>query len=450
MPNTKSINSPKPLSISQLNRQSRELLEGHLGQVWVEGEISNFLRAASGHCYFSLKDSKAQIRCALFKGRSRYLSCRPKNGMQVLARGKISLYEPRGDYQFIVEQLEEVGSGLLQRKFEALKTALQAEGLFAAEKKQAIPRFPTRLGVITSSKGAALHDVLHVLKRRYPSLPVIVYPCAVQGKTAATEIVTALQLAQQRAECDLLLLVRGGGSLEDLWPFNEEIVAETIFACSLPIISGIGHEIDFTISDFVADLRAPTPSAAAELATPDQPELQQQIQHRQQRLTQLIKQKQADAKNRLTHLQQRLHLQHPKQQIQRQTQQLDQLESRLIRGLKQRLQQQQRHLFQLSERLSSHSPHKKLQQQSQTLSQLQQRLQNAQTKQLQQQRLKLAALGRTLHAVSPLATLGRGYSVTRSLESKNIVHDSKTLSIGESIETQFSQGTVVSKVERIA
>jgi len=443
------LNTPKPLSISQLNRQSRELLEGHLGQVWVEGEISNFLRAASGHCYFSLKDSKAQIRCALFKGRSRYLSCRPKNGMQVLARGKISLYEPRGDYQFIVEQLEEVGSGLLQRKFEALKTALQAEGLFSAEKKQAIPRFPTRLGVITSSKGAALHDVLHVLKRRYPSLPVIVYPCAVQGKTAATEIVTALQLAQQRAECDLLLLVRGGGSLEDLWPFNEEIVAEALFACSLPIISGIGHEIDFTISDFVADLRAPTPSAAAELATPDQQELQQQLQHRQQRLLQLITQKQSEAKNRLTHLQQRLLLQHPKQQMQRQTQQLDQLTTRLIRGVKQRLQQQQRHLFQLSERLSSHSPHKKLQQQRHALSQLQQRLHKAQTKQLQQQRLKLAALGRTLHAVSPLATLGRGYSVTRSLESKNIVHDSTTLAIGEQIETQFAQGKVVSRVENL-
>jgi len=443
------LNTPKPLSISQLNRQSRELLEGHLGQVWVEGEISNFLRAASGHCYFSLKDSKAQIRCALFKGRSRYLSCRPKNGIQVLARGKISLYEPRGDYQFIVEQLEEVGSGLLQRKFEALKTALQAEGLFAAEKKQVIPRFPTRLGVITSSKGAALHDVLHVLKRRYPSLPVIIYPCAVQGKTAATEIVTALQLAQQRAECDLLLLVRGGGSLEDLWPFNEEIVAEALFACSLPIISGIGHEIDFTISDFVADLRAPTPSAAAELATPDQQELQQQLQHRQQRLLQLITQKQSEAKNRLTHLQQRLQLRHPKQQIQRQTQQLDQLATRLIRGVKQHLQQQQGHLFQLSERLSSHSPHKKLQQQRQALGQLQQRLHKAQTKQLQQQRLKLSALGRTLHAVSPLATLGRGYSVTRSLESKNIVHDSATLSIGEQIETQFAQGKVVSRVENL-
>ncbi|MDQ7017306.1 MAG: exodeoxyribonuclease VII large subunit, partial [Gammaproteobacteria bacterium] len=402
-----------------------------------------------GHCYFSLKDSKAQIRCALFKGRNRSLSCTPKNGLQVLARGKISLYEPRGDYQFIVDQLEEVGSGLLQRKFEALKTALQAEGLFAPEHKQNLPRFPTQLGVITSSKGAALHDVLHVLQRRYPSLPVVIYPCAVQGQKAAAEIVSALQLAQQRAECDLLLLVRGGGSLEDLWPFNEETVAQAIFDCSLPIISGIGHEIDFTISDFVADLRAPTPSAAAEMATPDQKELQQQIQNQQQRLIQLLKQQQQHAKNRLNTLQKRLLLQHPQQQIQRQTQQLDQLEARLNRHINRQLQQHKTHLFQLSERLSNHSPHKKLQQQHTILSQLQQRLENAQQKQLQQQRLKLSALSRTLQAVSPLATLGRGYSITRRLTDQTIISHGKNLNVGDQIETQFAAGNVISKIESV-
>ncbi|MDQ7076189.1 MAG: exodeoxyribonuclease VII large subunit [Gammaproteobacteria bacterium] len=448
MLNTRTIPS-RPLSITQLNRQSRELLENHFSQIWVEGEISNFLRAASGHCYFTLKDSKAQIRCALFKGRSRYLSCTPKNGLQVLARGKISLYEPRGDYQFIVDQLEEVGSGLLQRKFEALKTALQAEGLFAPEQKQSLPAFPKQLGVITSSKGAALHDVLHVLQRRYPSLPVIIYPCAVQGQKAAAEIVSALQLAQQRAECDLLLLVRGGGSLEDLWPFNEEIVAQAIFDCSLPIISGIGHEIDFTISDFVADLRAPTPSAAAELATPDQKELQQQIQNQQQRLIQLLKQQQQHAKNRLNTLQKRLLLQHPQQQIQRQTQQLDQLEARLNRHINRQLQQHKTHLFQLSERLSNHSPHKKLQQQHTLLSQLQQRLENTQEKQLQQQRLKLSALSRTLQAVSPLATLGRGYSISRRLTDQKIISHSQNLNVGDQIETQFAAGNVISKIESV-
>src|SRR5215468_6468104 len=256
-------------SVSRLNREVRILLERGLGVLWVEGELSNLSQPPSGHWYFSLKDRDAQLRCAMYRLKNSLVGFTPRAGMQLLVRGRISLFEPRGEFQLIVEHLEEAGVGALRREFERLKTRLAAEGLFAQERKRALPRFPRRVGVITSPSGAALHDILHILARRYPPAALLVYPAAVQGAAAAPMLVAALRTASARAECDVLILARGGGSLEDLWAFNDERVARAIHGCALPVVCGVGHEIDFTIADFAADARAPTPSAAAELVVPD-------------------------------------------------------------------------------------------------------------------------------------------------------------------------------------
>ena len=257
-------------TVSSLNREARRIIEGQLGVVWVEGEISGLARPGSGHLYWRMKDESAQLRCAMFRSQNRLLNFRPGDGQHVLARGRVSIYEPRGEYQLVVEYLEEVGEGLLRRRFEELKRKLATEGLFDAERKRDKPELPRRIGVVTSPSGAAVRDIVTVLARRFPAIPVLIYPTAVQGTGAAAEIASALELADHRGECDLLILARGGGSLEDLWSFNEEAVARAMAAVSIPIISGVGHEIDFTIADFVADVRAPTPSGAAELAVPDQ------------------------------------------------------------------------------------------------------------------------------------------------------------------------------------
>jgi len=257
-------------TVSRLNQTARQLLEQGLPRIWLEGELSNLSRPSSGHLYFTLKDSRAQIRGAMFRNRNQLLRFRPQEGMQMLVRCRISLYEPRGDYQLIAESMEEAGDGALQRAFEELKRKLDLEGLLRAEHKQPLPLLPRRIGVVTSPSGAAIRDVLSVLKRRFPAIPVMVYPVPVQGKEAGREIAAMLHRAGERRECDVLILTRGGGSLEDLWAFNEEVVARAIHDCPVPVISAVGHEVDFTIADFVADQRAPTPSAAAELASPDQ------------------------------------------------------------------------------------------------------------------------------------------------------------------------------------
>ncbi|MBV8307428.1 MAG: exodeoxyribonuclease VII large subunit, partial [Gammaproteobacteria bacterium] len=256
-------------SVSRLNREVRVLLERGLGVLWVEGELSNFSQPASGHWYFSLKDRDAQLRCAMYRVKNSLVGFTPRAGMQVLVRGRISLYEPRGEFQLIIEHLEEAGVGALRREFERVKARLAADGLFSAERKRALPRFPRRIGLITSPSGAALRDVLKILARRYPPASVLIYPSPVQGAAAVPTLVAALASASSRAECDVLILARGGGSLEDLWAFNDERVARAIHACTVPVVCGVGHEIDFTIADFVADARAPTPSAAAEMVVPD-------------------------------------------------------------------------------------------------------------------------------------------------------------------------------------
>src|SRR5579864_1069681 len=298
-------------SVSRLNREVRTLLERGLGTVWVAGELSNFSQPASGHWYFSVKDRNAQLRCAMYRSKNVFVGFTPRAGMQVLLRGRISLYEAKGECQLAVEHLEEGGVGALRREFERLKAKLAAEGLFALERKRRLPRFPRRIGVVTSPSGAALRDILHVLARRYPPAAVLIYPAPVQGAAAVPALVAALQFASARAECDVLIVARGGGSLEDLWAFNDERLARAIHACALPVISGVGHEIDFTIADLVADVRAPTPSGAAELVVPDRQELLNTLRGMAERLVQSGRRELRTASQLLRNLRHRLHRTHP-------------------------------------------------------------------------------------------------------------------------------------------
>src|SRR3984957_11121160 len=298
-------------TVSRLNREVRLLLERGLAVIWLEAELSNFTQPASGHWYFTLKDKEAQIRGAMFRQRNMNLGFTPRSGQLVLVRGRVSLYEPRGDYQMLVEHMEEGGVGALKREFERLKAQLAAEGLFAPELKRLLPGFPRRIGVITSPSGAAVRDILHVLKRRYPPARVLIYPTPVQGAAAVPALIRALQLASARADCDVIILARGGGSLEDLWAFNDEGVARAIRACAIPVISGVGHEIDFTIADFVADVRAPTPSGAAELAVPDRQERLDPLRRIGARLVQSGRRELRTASQLLMQLRHRLQRTHP-------------------------------------------------------------------------------------------------------------------------------------------
>lgn len=275
-------------TVSELNRTARELLEDNFSLIWIEGEISNLACPSSGHIYFSLKDARAQVRCAMFRGRNQRLDFKPQDGQQLLARGRVSLYEGRGEFQIIIEYMEEAGDGKLRREFELLKQRLDKEGLFAESHKKTIPELPQSIGVVTSATGAAIRDIVSVLKRRFPSIPIVIYPTQVQGEMAAGQIVQAIHTANKRAECDVLIVARGGGSLEDLWPFNEEPVARAIYASHIPIVSGVGHEVDFTIADFVADRRVATPSAAAEIVSPNRQDWRTRISHLQQRISEQI------------------------------------------------------------------------------------------------------------------------------------------------------------------
>lgn len=341
-------------SISRLNREARAQLEGHFPLTWVEGEISNLAKPRSGHIYFTLKDEFAQVRCAMFRMRASHLRFTPKEGQQVIARVRVSIYENRGDFQLIVESMEEAGSGALQRAFEALKAKLQAEQLFSQELKQTIPKNPQTIGIVTSNTGAAVRDILTVLARRNPTVRVIIYPTVVQGDMAAPSIVEAIATANHRDECELLIVGRGGGSLEDLWPFNEENVARAIAASRLPIVSAVGHEVDVTISDLVADLRAPTPSAAAELITTDRAELLIQLQGKFLRLQRAMRATLHQGSQSL-HSAQR-NLRHPQQRIQEQTQRLDELESRLQRAIRSKLDHIRGQHNALSSRINGQRP----------------------------------------------------------------------------------------------
>lgn len=389
-------------TVSRLNREVRFMLEQNLGALWIEGEVSNFVMPRSGHWYFSLKDAAAQVRCAMFRrenGRSGFMLT---DGMHVLAKVRVSLYEGRGDFQLLIEQIEEIGEGKLQRAFEALKKKLAAKGWFDQIHKKSLPLFPEKIGVITSPTGAAVRDILSVLQRRFPAAQVIIYPSLVQGELAASGLVDAIKMATRRRECDVLLLARGGGSLEDLWPFNEESVAEAIFHCPIPIVSGVGHEIDFTIADFVADLRAPTPSVAAESVTPDAKLLLKQLIQQENHLVRLLQNKIRQLEQQLLWAERHLQQQHPLRQIHLKQQQI---ESYL------------------------------------------QRLRQAMHYQLQQKKQLLAHNVARLEALSPLATLQRGYAIVKKISAKKM--DTKKIKPEDHISVQLQKQILFCTVDEV-
>ena len=435
-------------SVSQLNQSVRLMLENQLGAVWLTGEISNFSQPVSGHWYLSLKDENAQVRCAMFRMKNMRVSFRPTNGMQVLVRANVSLYEPRGDYQLIIESIHLAGEGLLMQQFEALKLKLAAEGLFAQHLKKNLPHFSKAVGIITSKTGAALQDILHILQRRDPSLKIIIYPTAVQGKDAATDIAQMIELANQRQEVDVLIVGRGGGSLEDLWCFNEEMVARAIFHSHLPVISAVGHETDVTIADFVADLRAPTPSAAAELVSRNQTELLQQLQYRRQRLEIALDRLFAEKQQKLKHLSLRLHNQHPQAQLRIQQQLITQLSHRLQQTLRHHWQKTAENLTALSMRLYKNPLPLRLQQYEQQLAQLKVRLNSHMNLTLSLQQKQLAHLCGKLDSLSPLKVLARGYSITQNQQNFTI-RSMKDVNVGEQIKTRLPDGDIISQVIRL-
>lgn len=419
-----------------------------MGQVWITGEISNFTQPASGHWYFTLKDDTAQVRCAMFRNSNRRVTFRPQHGQQVLVRANITLYEPRGDYQIIVESMQPAGEGLLQQKYEQLKAKLSAEGLFDQQYKQPLPSPAHCVGVITSKTGAALHDILHVLKRRDPSLPVIIYPTAVQGDEAPGQIVHAIELANQRQECDVLIVGRGGGSLEDLWSFNDERVARAIFASRIPVVSAVGHETDITIADFVADQRAPTPSAAAEIVSRNQLELLRQIQSAQQRLEMAMDYYLANRNRRFTQLHHRLQQQHPQLRLARQQTVLERLRQRmnfaLDSQLKHAVQRQQR----IAQRLNQQNPQPRIHRASTRIQQLEFRLAENTRARLSATRERFGNAVTHLEAVSPLSTLARGYSVTTATDGK-VLKQTKQVKTGDILSTRVTDGWVESEVKSV-
>jgi exodeoxyribonuclease VII large subunit len=389
------------ITVSQLNRQVKTLLEQGLARLWIEGEISNLAKPASGHLYFSLKDDSAQIRAAFFRQRQRGPTIGLKNGDQVIAFGRVSLYEPRGDYQLIVEQVEPAGEGALKRQFEVLKKMLAAEGLFNEENKQELPTLPERIGVITSPSGAAIRDIISILGRRFPSIPVVVYPAAVQGDAAPGELIAALATAINRDECDVLIMARGGGSLEDLWAFNDEKLARAIAACPIPIVSAVGHEVDFTIADFVADVRAPTPSGAAEIVVPDREHWLRSVNSLAARIGRLGQRAVEDRAQSLDWLSRRLAQASPAAVVERSIARLANLQQRLV--------------------ISARG----------TVSGM-------------SHRLELAMRG--LHSVSPLATLDRGYAIVEDASTGKVLLKASDAAPGDTIRARLAEGELTATV----
>ena len=435
-------------TVTRLNSAVRMILEQDLGLVWLTGELSNLAMPSSGHWYFSLKDISAQVRCAMFKGNNRRVPFRPQDGMQVLVQARVSLYEPRGDYQLIIESMQPAGDGMLALRFEELKRRLGAEGLFDEGRKRPLPREPRAVGLVTSATGAALHDMLTVLERRAPDLPVFIYPTQVQGSAAISQIVAAITLANRRAEVDVLIVGRGGGSLEDLWCFNEEAVARAIAGSAIPVVSAVGHEVDVTISDFAADLRAPTPSAAAELVAPDRSARAQRLVHLKQRLVQAISRRQTAARHGFALLQKRLDHQDPKRRLEQQSQRLDELSGRLQQLLNLRLHQGERRLANLELRLQARSPSTLLAAGKRRHQLAEERLHTLMSKRQDLAAHCLAMLSARLDGVSPLATLGRGYSITRT-PSGEVISRAAQVSPGQQLVTMLAEGDLRVRVEEV-
>jgi len=434
-------------TITRLNREVRTILEGSFPPLWIQGEISNLVKPSSGHLYFTLKDAGSQVRCAMFRNRNLQLRFKPANGDEILARAAVSLYEGRGEFQLIVESMEPAGDGALQRAFEDLKQRLAKTGLFNEEHKKIIPPFPVNIGVITSPTGAAIRDIISILQRRFPFAQVIIYPVPVQGKGAAEQIARTLALADERRECDVLILARGGGSLEDLWAFNEETLANAIFQCQTPLVSGIGHEIDFTIADFVADQRAATPSAAAELCSPDQQQLADKIRAQQDKLMRYTRQTLLIVNHKLQTLGNRLP--HPAWQLQSISQQLDECSLRMIHSVQSSNDKYRSQLLELKSGVNDQNPAHQLRNFSEKCFFLQQQLNQAISHTLHNAHVHIANLNHALDTVSPLATLGRGYAIVTDVENKTIIREAGQLKAGDTIMTRFFKGRIKSTVDTI-
>jgi len=426
-------------SVSQLNRSVRHMLETQLPMLWVEGEISNFARPGSGHWYLTLKDDQAQVRCAMFRNVNQRVRFQPSNGTQVLVRCRAGLFEGRGEYQLIIEHMEEAGFGALQRQFDQLKQKLSAEGLFDTEHKKPMPNSVSHIGVITSATGAAVRDILSVLNRRFPAIKVSIFPTAVQGAAAAPQIVEAIANANHQGLCDALIVGRGGGSLEDLWTFNEEIVARAIFASNIPIVSAVGHEVDFTIADFVADLRAPTPSAAAELLSPDGEEMFNQFTGLEILLKEALGRKIRQLEQRTDYLQKRL--QHPGRKLQEQSKHLNHLRIRLERVIKNLLQQQRAHMESLQNQLVAESPRQGIGQRQKQVNQTIRQMMRAVSRQIERKQLKTDQAMHLLDTVSPLKTLGRGYSIIRD-KNNAVINSVAAVSAGDNLKSQLADGEI--------
>ena len=450
---TKKMNDPiadnkeiKIISVTELNKLAKSLLENGIPKLWIEGEISNLAKPASGHIYFSLKDETSQIRCAWFKQRQSINANDISNGMKMLALGKISLYQPRGEYQFIIEKMETAGEGDLKRKYEELKQKLFNEGLFDREKKLEIPKLPKKIGVITSPSGAAIRDVLSILKRRFPLLPIVIFPITVQGDNAAPDIEDALKKANLRADCDVLILTRGGGSLEDLWAFNEEIVARAIHTSKIPIISAIGHETDTTIADFVSDIRAPTPSGAAEIVTPDQSELLNLLETTSRRIEHETNQYINSKSQSMDWLSKRLSQSSPLMTVRKQIEISGNLRKLLFSSIGHNLSLQTKAVDNFKFRLNNSSPTLKIQKAISHLSEMQLKITVSTKSSLTKFNSQLTALGKTLDSLSPLKTLDRGYAVARDSKTKKIISNSKKVSINSRIDIKLAKGEIAAKV----
>ena len=430
------------LSPSQLNTLARDLLEGAFPLVWVEGELSSISRPSSGHLYFTLKDARAQVRAAMFRPKSQWLKFAPREGLRVLARGRLTLYEARGDYQLVLDHMEEAGEGALRRAFEELKARLQAEGLFDAEHKKPLPAHVRRLAVITSPSGAAVHDVLSVLARRFPLLEVELLPTLVQGETAAAQITALLRRADASGRYDAILLTRGGGSLEDLWAFNDEQLARAIAACATPVVSAVGHETDFSLSDFAADLRAPTPSIAAELLVPDRRDLSARLHRLQQRLAQLQAHALNQAMQRADRAALRLQSRSPQARLALLRQRQQAVLARLHGCWQRQQQQRQSRLAHGNAVLRATQPGRRLALLAERLSTLAPRAQAAMARQLQRDALQLRGLARSLEAVSPLATVARGYSILTRADDGALVRSTAQIEAGDTLHARVGDGTV--------
>lgn len=434
------------LTVSQLNQRARFLLESQFARVNIEGEISNCVAPASGHLYFTLKDTHAQVRCAMFRYAASYLNFIPEEGAHVIVRAKVSLYELRGDYQLIVEAMELAGDGLLQRQFELLKTKLRNEGLFEQSRKRQLPQLPKTIGVITSPTGAVIRDILHVLKRRYPAGEIIIYPSRVQGKEAVEELIEAIHLANSRAECDCLILARGGGSLEDLWAFNDEALARAIFHSTLPIISAVGHETDVTIADFVADLRAPTPSAAAELVCPNWTEYLKYLDllaHRlQEKMAQLLR-THSHQLNWLTR-----NLRHPKQTLLFHGRYIDELSNQLLQLMQAKLERYQHRLRLVNTTLKFKTPAVQIDHYQKQLNSFINQSHEAIHLYCKKRQQALTHMKNLLEVVDPMATVRRGYAVV-STDDQQVVNDASSLKVGEMLNIQLAKGRISSQVVKI-